>query len=278
MTRSTPAMHSSVRPTGLLPGSLARFIRRLLIPAALGVVAMGLTACGALGSAAALPATTTTTSAEAECASQSLSVSSEPLESAGPSFLVFTLKNTGIASCTMSGVPSLTITDAAGNVVSTPQQTPATSPHSGAPLSSSPVDLASGGAASYWVEFIPCEAPANDDSTAASLSASGVTSGAPLSVPFQATPGCQTLIVSPVVSGVVDPPGFTAGGPAPAPIPPGAESKVQAEKAANPSGANSASARSASARSCAARRGRPAAVGIRVRPRRMRCYAAAKSP
>jgi hypothetical protein len=237
-----------MRTSNLLSRSKARLIERLLIPAAFGLIAICLTSCGVQGSGAtaATPAT--------QCASQDLGVSSEPLEGAGPSFLVFTLKNTGPTSCTISGVPYLTITDAAGNALSKPNQSPATSPSTGAVLSPSPVDVAPGSLASYWVEFIPCDAPANDNSIAARLTAAGVASGAPLSVPFQATPGCQTLIVSPVVSGVVDPPGFTTGGAPPAPIPPAAESEVQAKKAANPSSANIAGARSsARARTCAGR-------------------------
>lgn len=235
--------------SNLLSRSKASVIERLLIPAALGLIAICLTSCGVQGSGAAATAATPAT----QCASQNLGVSSEPLEGAGPSFLVFTLKNTGPASCTMSGVPYLTITDAGGNVLSKPNQSPATSPSTGSPLTPSPVDVAPGNLASYWVEFIPCDTPANDNSTAARLTASGVASGAPLSVPFQATPGCQTLTVSPIVSGVVDPPGFTTGGAPPAPILPAAESKVQAKKAANPSSANTAGARSARVRTCAGR-------------------------
>ena len=247
-----------MRPRNLLPRSSSCLLVRLLISAAFGLVAICLSACGAQGApadaAAATPTTTTTTTtaAPAQCASQNLGITSQPLEGAGPSFLVFSLTNRGTATCTLSGVPDLTITDAAGNVLSTPQQSPATSSETGSALSSSPEDVQPGGVASYWVEFIPCDAPANDNSTTARLAASGVAAGAPLSVPFHATPGCQTLIVSPVTSGVVDPPGFTTGGAPPAPIPPAAEGKVQAKKAANPSGEN-ASARAARARTCAAR-------------------------
>jgi Protein of unknown function (DUF4232) len=229
----------------------ARLIGRLLIPAGLGLSAIGLAACGVQGpgaEAAAAQTTSTTTSSPAECASQNLAVSSQPLEAAGPSFLVFTWKNIGAATCTMRGVPYVTFTDAAGKVLSKPQQSAVRS----TPVAT--VNVAPGKAASYWIEFLPCEAPpANDSSTSVKLTAADVTSGPPPSVPFDASPGCQTLMVSPIASGVAYPPGFTAGGSAPSPIPPAAERKVQARKAANPSRANNPGTKSARARTCAAK-------------------------
>lgn len=158
------------------------------------------------------------------CKASSLSLTSKPLGAgAGNSYLGFIIINRGPAACSVGGTPKATVANSSHLALYSPPQTVsdiATS--SGVPSASVPekVNLAPGGLASFWIDFLPCNGPPAPTRLAhqgyLEFAMSGVAGFA--EVPFMVNRGCasQQLTVSPVVAGTVSmAPGYVTGGSPP---------------------------------------------------------------
>jgi len=183
---------------------------------ALVLAGAGVTGCGIQSPDTAATAAQPQTAPS--CSAGTLTLSSTPLESLGGSYLIFTLTNTGTNPCSATGAPRVAVTDSAG--------TPLYLPPQAAAAQAAPVNLNPGDAASFWIRFLPCQAPPTSPSSdiQGKLSLTLQNANGSLYIPFSTSPGCasQQLVVSSIVQGAnVLPPGFTTGGAPPGPLPAG---------------------------------------------------------